>query len=86
MKKGSKNLLFISIGIGLFSALLTLCLYRWSPTFLKEVDLRYSNFRFKLRGKVKPGPNVAIIAIDEKSINELGRWPWSRRRLAELVE
>ncbi|MGE5444967.1 MAG: CHASE2 domain-containing protein [Ignavibacteriales bacterium] len=85
-KKGNKNLLLISIGIGLFSALLTLCLYRWSPTFLKEVDLRYSNFRFKLRGKVKPGPNVAIVAIDEKSINKLGRWPWSRRRLAELVE
>lgn len=85
-KKGDKALLLISIGIGLFSALLTLSLYRWSPTFLREVDLRYSDFRFKLRGKVKPGPNVAIIAIDEKSINELGRWPWSRRRLAEFVE
>lgn len=85
-KKGNKTLLITSIGIGLFSALLTLCLYRWSPTFLREIDLRYSDFRFKLRGKVKPGPNVAIVAIDEKSINELGRWPWSRRRLAEFVD
>lgn len=85
-KKGDKTLLLISIGIGLFSALLTLCIYKWSPTFLGEVNLRYSDFRFKLRGKVKPGPNVVIVAIDEKSINKLGRWPWSRHRLAEFVE
>ena len=85
-KKGNKNLLLISIGIGLFSALLTLCLYRWSPTFLKEVNLRYGDFRFKLRGKIKPGPNVAIVAIDEKSISELGRWPWPQLRQAEFIE
>ncbi|MER3445538.1 MAG: hypothetical protein C4291_01285 [Candidatus Dadabacteria bacterium] len=86
MKKGNRSLFLISTGIGLVSALLTLCIYRWSPTFLREVDLRYSDFRFKLRGNVKPGPGVVIVAIDEKSINQLGRWPWSRRRLAEFVE
>lgn len=85
-KKGDKTLLIVSISISLFSALLTLFLYRWSPTLLKEVDLRYSDFRFKLRGDVKPGPSVAIVAIDERSINQLGRWPWSRRHLAEFIE
>ncbi len=84
-KKGNRALFLVTIGIGLFSALLTLGVYRWSPSFLREIDLRYSDFRFKIRGNVKPGLQIAIVAIDEKSINELGRWPWSRRRLAELV-
>ena len=29
---------------------------------------------------------IAIIDIDEKSLAELGRWPWSRDRLAELLD
>jgi adenylate cyclase len=85
-KKANRTLFLATIGIGLFSALLTLGIYRWSPSFLREIDLRYSDFRFKIRGNVKPGAQVAIVAIDEKSINELGRWPWSRSRLAELAD
>ena len=29
---------------------------------------------------------IVIVDIDEKSLAEVGRWPWSRNRLAELVE
>jgi diguanylate cyclase (GGDEF)-like protein len=29
---------------------------------------------------------VVIVAIDEKSLAELGRWPWSRRTHAELLD
>ena len=86
MKKGNRNFLLISIAIGLFSASFGLFLYLWSPPFLREVNLRYSDFRFKIRGNIKPNPQIAIVAIDEKSINELGRWPWSRRIIARLVE
>jgi serine/threonine-protein kinase len=30
--------------------------------------------------------NIAIIAIDEESIQKIGRWPWPRSVLAEVVE
>jgi serine/threonine-protein kinase len=30
--------------------------------------------------------NLAIVAIDESSIKEIGRWPWPRSVLAEMVE
>jgi adenylate cyclase len=85
MENSDKHFLFIAIAIGLFSALLSLSLYVWSPSFLNEVDLRYGDFRFKTRGPVEPNPNVVIVAIDEKSINQLGRWPWSRYLVAEFV-
>ncbi len=32
-----------------------------------------------------PNPNIAIIAIDEASIANLGRWPWARDIHAQLI-
>lgn len=29
---------------------------------------------------------IVIVDIDEKSLSEVGRWPWARHRLAELVD
>ena len=29
---------------------------------------------------------IVLVAIDEKSIREVGRWPWARGRYAELIE
>ncbi|MDA8165085.1 MAG: adenylate/guanylate cyclase domain-containing protein, partial [Desulfobacteraceae bacterium] len=37
-------------------------------------------------GPVAPGNEVVIAAIDEKSIDKLGRWPWPRRTMADLAE
>ena len=33
-----------------------------------------------------PGPDVAIISIDDASLASLGRWPWSRRVHAALID
>lgn len=44
------------------------------------------DYRFKIRGAIKPSDSIIIAAIDEKSIGRLGRWPWSRDKLARLVE
>jgi diguanylate cyclase (GGDEF)-like protein/PAS domain S-box-containing protein len=33
----------------------------------------------------EPSKDIVIVAIDENSLAKLGRWPWSRRRHAELV-
>ncbi len=32
-----------------------------------------------------PPDDILIIGVDEKSLNELGRWPWPRRRHAQLI-
>ncbi|MFI0545310.1 MAG: CHASE2 domain-containing serine/threonine-protein kinase [Brachymonas sp.] len=34
----------------------------------------------------QPAPNIAIIAIDETSIANIGRWPWSREIHAQLID
>lgn len=32
-----------------------------------------------------PADDIVIVAIDEQSLREIGRWPWSRRTHAELI-
>ncbi len=34
----------------------------------------------------EPAKNISIIAIDEESLDKIGRWPWSRDKLAKMVE
>jgi adenylate cyclase len=64
---------------------LTLAVYFWAPDFLKTVEIQLYDLHFKLRGVEKPGDRVVIAAIDEKSLTALGRWPWPRSLLGELI-
>ncbi len=34
----------------------------------------------------KPDPRIIIVDIDEKSLKAEGRWPWSREKIANLVD
>lgn len=55
------------------------------PSWLELLELTALDVRFRARGEVKPGPEVVIAVIDEKSVHDIGRWPWPRVRLAELI-
>ena len=55
--------------------------------FLEAFEAKTYDLRFKdLRGPIQPSPNIGIIAIDDKSIAELGRYPWSRDNYARLLD
>ena len=61
---------------------------QWRPPPLLE-DLR--NFGFDTFQRIDPpaydpAAPVRIVAIDERSLAEMGQWPWPRSRLAELTE
>jgi adenylate cyclase len=42
--------------------------------------------RLRLTMAARHEPRIVIVDIDEKSLAEVGRWPWSRHRVAELVD
>jgi len=56
------------------------------PAALVQFELKSLDFRFKARGPIQPDPRVAIIAVDDDALSEIGRWPWSRDRIAEVVD
>jgi adenylate cyclase len=64
---------------------LALAVFFWAPEFLKTVEIRLYDLHFKLRGVEQPGDRVVIAAIDEKSLAALGRWPWPRSLMGELI-
>ncbi|MGB8931403.1 MAG: CHASE2 domain-containing protein, partial [Anaeromyxobacteraceae bacterium] len=40
----------------------------------------------RLRGERAPSGRVVIVAVDEKSVEAEGVWPWSRAKMARLVD
>jgi adenylate cyclase len=53
--------------------------------WLHRLELLASDLRFRMRGPMAPGPEVVIAAIDEQSVDELGRWPWPYTVQAQLI-
>jgi adenylate cyclase len=50
-----------------------------------RIDLFLYDMRMRLP-QVKLDPRIVIVDIDEKSLAEIGRWPWSRDVIATLVD
>lgn len=59
--------------IGALATLTVLIIYGISPAFLNRLELLATDLRFQVMGPRTPGSEVAIAAIDEKSIDLLGR-------------
>ena len=47
----------------------------------KSIDIR-----LRLRGPRQVDPHLALLAVDERSVETLGRWPWSREVIAKGIE
>ena len=87
MKQRLNNLLHVTpLKITLFVILLALLLFFIDPPFLRFMELKTLDLRMASRGMMPPGEETVIAAIDEKSLKEFGRWPWSRTVLAKLVD
>jgi adenylate cyclase len=51
----------------------------------RNLEAKALDFRFRWRGVKSPGARVVLVAIDDESIAELGRWPWSRQQFGTVV-
>jgi adenylate cyclase len=54
--------------------------------YLELIDVRAVDYRLLQRGVQTASPEVVIVAVDNPSVEALGRWPWSRAVMARLVE
>lgn len=80
----NKRLMFAFIGV--LAAIGSFLLYKQASPSLQQLDFRMKDSRFRIRGPVKPDKDVVVVAIDHKSIKEIGRWPWSREVTGKLIE
>ncbi|HTY54265.1 MAG TPA: adenylate/guanylate cyclase domain-containing protein [Candidatus Binataceae bacterium] len=56
------------------------------PTPLAKADLQLFDLRLRALRHPKPLDLVAIVAIDDKSLKDLGEWPWPRSVMGQLVD
>ncbi len=60
--------------------------YLNQPAFLEVMELKTYDLRLLARGPQPVSGQVVLVAIDEASLERVGRWPWSRRTMAALVD
>lgn len=53
---------------------------------LNRLDASIYDARLRATAPQTLDPRIVIVDIDEKSLAELGRWPWSRNTMATLVD
>jgi len=80
-RKKRIDILIASLVLAFAAALMLL-----APSPLEMLENKLIDYRFKLRGSIIQPDKVVIAAIDEKSIERLGRWPWGRDKLASLLK
>ncbi|MEA2017418.1 MAG: adenylate/guanylate cyclase domain-containing protein, partial [Campylobacterota bacterium] len=59
--------------------------YSYIPKTLESFDNRLRDYMFILRGEKPNSQNIVIIDLDDRSLKEVGQWPWSRDTVSKLL-
>ena len=77
---GRKKLaVFVLAGLCFIFFLDYLGAYKWTDNYFYDLS-------FRLRGPRVPDSRIIIVKIDEKTLTELGRWPFPRRYYAAFLK
>ena len=81
-----------AISFGLIFTFLAVWAQETALPFVHDTIQRLEYVAYDIRMNafpLRPIPqqdNVVIVSVDEKSLQEIGRWPWPRSKIAQLVE
>ncbi len=83
----SKRSSIVSTLLAFITVYTVIALYYNQNPFLEAFEAKSYDLRFKnIRGAIDPSDQIVIVAIDDASIAELGRFPWSRSHYVPLIE
>jgi len=75
------------IGLALLTAIAALLLLAFEDTsVLRGLETASLDLRFRIRGVQPPGPEIAIVLVDDRSVDALGRWPLNHRLFAQALD
>jgi hypothetical protein len=81
-----KSVLLDPVWLTLGTIAVVISLFAAGTPVLDRIELNWLDLRFRTRGPIAPKPTVVLAAIDEKSVEAEGRWPWPRSRIAALID
>jgi len=68
-----------------FGIALAILLLSWT-TYFSQLNSSAYDLTLRMAGELKPASPTLIVAIDEESLRHVGPWPWTRDKLAQLIE
>jgi len=60
--------------------------YLFLPAIYQNLDDKLRDFLFIARGVQSTNDSIIIVDIDEKSLNEIGQWPWERNIVSKMLQ
>lgn len=81
-----KTKLLSNLTLSFAIAFFLVFLFIFSPLQTQSIDNRLKDFLFLARGDITTTGLVTIVDIDEKSLSQLGQWPWERSTFALLLD
>ena len=79
------KLITIELIIALLLGSFTSYMYIQDTLFFENMNKKFTDMFFHFRGEVSPSSDIVIVDIDEKSLSDLGQWPWSRDKVAQIL-
>ncbi len=64
---------------------LAVLFFYFSGTGIEPLELKFYDFRAQLNAQTSSKNEIAIIEINDDSISKIGRWPWPRSRVADII-
>jgi CHASE2 domain-containing sensor protein/tRNA A-37 threonylcarbamoyl transferase component Bud32 len=71
--------------LGLGMTFLVAFLFFLPLGFFQAAQCKLYDFSLKVRGSSPPPEEITIVAIDDYSVAQVGRWPWPRTKVAQLI-
>ncbi|MEK7293610.1 MAG: CHASE2 domain-containing protein, partial [Nitrospirota bacterium] len=82
----TSKVLFSDAALGGFVTLLCLIAYFGDWPLLRSIEAWSYDVRGSLRVNPKPSDQIVIVGVDEESLTRIGRWPWPRSVIGELLD
>ena len=77
-----EKLLYFLVLLPLLLIALALQIYKVEP--FESFSLKFNDVNFALQEKT-PNKDIVFVAVDERSVNHYGRWPWQRDKIAQGI-
>src|SRR5512146_985016 len=71
--------------LGLTALLFVLVAGLSAVPVIHQAELRLTDTYFRLAPAPRSSSQVVLVLIDDESLREYGRWPWSRTLLAQMT-
>lgn len=83
MRQKRRHITYL-IGAGITVIFVLLALVRFVP--FERLEMLLYDLRYQLRGMAQAPGQIVVVGIDDRSLQVIGRWPWNRDKMADLVD